>query len=263
MFFALGKIAGFFTHPSNLLVVLAIGSFALTLTPFARLGRIALCASLIAIAVVGWSPLGSLLIHPLEQRFPPWDANRGAPDGIIILGGSIAPDVSNFRGEAALNESAERLTGVAGLARRFPDARIVFTGGNSDIFASERTEAQFAIEVLESFGIPRTRIALEGRSRTTLENAAFTKALVSPKTGERWLLVTSAYHMPRAIGVFRAAGFPVEAYPVDWRTGDDLLQPFDKASDGLKRTDTALHEWAGLFGYWITGKTRELFPAPR
>jgi uncharacterized SAM-binding protein YcdF (DUF218 family) len=105
---------------------------------------------------------------------------------------------------------------------------------------------------------------LEDQSRTTAENAAFSRRLVMPKPGERWLLVTSAYHMPRSIGAFRTAGFPVEAYPVDYRTMGpaDLWIPFDSIATGLRRTDLAVHEWIGLLAYWLTGRSSELFPAP-
>jgi uncharacterized SAM-binding protein YcdF (DUF218 family) len=109
-----------------------------------------------------------------------------------------------------------------------------------------------------------TRLTLEGRSRNTIENAIYSKALAHPKPGERWLLVTSALHMPRAIGTFRRAGFAVEAYPVDYQTNGwgDLLDVFGSASGGLARTDNALHEWIGLIAYRITGKTSELLPGP-
>ena len=105
-------------------------------------------------------------------------------------------------------------------------------------------EAKFALPLLESLGVARDRITLEDHSRNTVENAVYSKAIVQPKPGERWLLVTSAYHMPRAIGVFRKAGFPVEPYPVDWRTRgvEGALHPFATVSDGLRRTDTAVHE---------------------
>jgi uncharacterized SAM-binding protein YcdF (DUF218 family) len=105
---------------------------------------------------------------------------------------------------------------------------------------------------------------MEGRSRTTYENAAFTRPLIHPAPGERWLLVTSAYHMPRAMGVFRAQGLNLEAYPVDWRTRGwaDAKRPFLTLSGGLGRLDTAVHEWVGLIGYRLTGRTQELFPAP-
>ena len=103
------------------------------------------------------------------------------------------------------------------------------------------------------------------RSRTTDENARFTRELVTPRPGERWLLVTSAFHMPRSVGVFRAAGFDVEAYPVDWglRGWSDALLPLETLGHGLRRADLAMHEWSGLAAYWLSGKSRELFPGPR
>jgi uncharacterized SAM-binding protein YcdF (DUF218 family) len=210
MFFALSKILGFFAIPSNLVV--SIGALGLLLLPtrFARAGRALAFASLIVLAILGLSPIGNALIIPLEERFPRWDATRGAPDGIIVLGGAISPDVSSARDEVALNEAAERLTVVAELARRYPDARIVFSGGSGALLYDEGAEAPLALRLLESFGIPRARITLEDRSRNTLENAVLSKAIAQPKPGERWLLVTSAHHLPRAVGVFRKAGFPVE-----------------------------------------------------
>jgi uncharacterized SAM-binding protein YcdF (DUF218 family) len=125
-------------------------------------------------------------------------------------------------------------------------------------------EAGPAAQVLESFGIPRDRVILEDRSRNTVENAVFSKAIAQPKPGERWVLMTSAYHMPRAIGVFRKIGFPIEAYPVDWRTrgAEDMTRPFAVMSEGLQRSDTAVHEWIGLLVYWLTGRSSELFPGP-
>ena len=107
---------------------------------------------------------------------------------------------------------------MAALARSFPQARIVYSGGDASLLGNQPDEAQFALPLLESFGVARARIALERRSRNTYQNAAFSKELVKPKPGERWLLVTSAHHMPRAVGCFRRVGFDVEAYPVDWRT---------------------------------------------
>jgi uncharacterized SAM-binding protein YcdF (DUF218 family) len=105
---------------------------------------------------------------------------------------------------------------------------------------------------------------LERRSRNTYENAEFVKDMVSPKRGERWILVTSAYHMPRSIGIFRKIGFEVEPYPVDWRTaGRSSLPMFSEILIvGLSRVDTACREWMGLAAYWITGKTSEFFPGP-
>src|SRR6516165_6194822 len=263
MFFPLSKILGFFAIPSNLVVSIGILGLLLLPTRFARAGRALAFASLIVLAILGLSPAGNALIIPLEERFPRWDETRGAPDGIIVLGGAISPDVSAARNEVALNEAAERLTAVAELARRYPQARILFSGGSGELIAGD-SESPFALRLLESFGIARDRILLEDRARNTVENALYSKQIVQPKPGERWLLVTSAYHMPRAIGVFRKAGFAVEPYPVDWRTrgSEDELRPFFSVGDGLRRVDTAVREWVGLAVYWLTGRSSELFPGP-
>jgi uncharacterized SAM-binding protein YcdF (DUF218 family) len=264
MFFILAKILGFFAVPSNILVSLGLVGIVLMATRFARAGRRLAVTSVILLALFGLSPLGNAIILPLEERFPPWDAARGAPSGIIVLGGALDTVVSSARGEVALNEAAERMTAIAELARRFPDARIVFTGGSGRIIHDGAPEADLAARLFESFGIAKQRILLEDKSRDTDENARFTRELAQPKPGERWLLVTSAHHMPRSVGVFRAAGFPVEAFPVDYRTRGaiDLLRPFATLGDGLRRSDTASREWVGLLMYRLAGRSEELFPAP-
>lgn len=264
MFFVLSKVLGFFAMPSNLVIVAGIAGALLLRTRFARTGWRLVIGSLILLALLGLSPIGNALIIPLEQRFPRWDASRGAPDGIVVLGGAITPDVSMARGEVALNEAAERMTAVAELAHRYPNARILFSGGSAALVFQEGTEAEFALRLLEALGVAPARIIAEDKSRNTVENAVYSQLLAQPKPGERWLLLTSAYHMPRSIGVFRKAGFAVEAYPVDWRTRGtpDALRPFATMGDGLRRTDTAVREWVGLVVYWFTGRSSELFPAP-
>jgi uncharacterized SAM-binding protein YcdF (DUF218 family) len=263
MFFVLSKTLGFFASPSNLLLSIGLAGIVLMATRWRRFGRRLAATSVILLAVAGLSPLGNWLIMPLEDRFPPWDATRGAPDGIVVLGGAISPELSLARGAPDLNEAAERITAAASLARRYPDARIVYSGGTGRLTGRHGIEADIAADLFETIGLPRGRLMLEGRSRNTVENAEFSRALAAPKAGERWLLVTSAYHVPRAVGVFRQAGFAVEAYPVDWRTSsDDIWLPFDTVSSGLRRTDTAVREWFGLLAYRLSGKTSALFPAP-
>jgi uncharacterized SAM-binding protein YcdF (DUF218 family) len=264
MFFVISKVLGFFAIPSNLVLMVGILGLLLLATRFARAGRRLAFTSLVLLAILGLSPLGNALILPLEDRFPPWNAAAGAPAGIIVLGGAISPDISAARSEVALNESAERLTVAAELALRYPEARVLFSGGSGALIFGEGSEAEFAARVFESFGVSRRRVLLEDRSRNTLENAILSKDLARPQPGQRWLLVTSAYHMPRAIGIFRKAGFDVEPYPVDWRTGGpaDAFLPFGTVGDGLRRTDTAVREWAGLLVYWLMGMSSSLFPAP-
>lgn len=261
--FGLSKILGFFALPSNFLFALALAGILLMATRWRRLGQGLAAGAVLGLAVFGFSPAGNLLIHPLEQRFPAWQSGGPAPDGIVVLGGAVSPDVSQRRGQPALNEAAERMTAVAKLARDYPNAKIAFTGGSGSLF-SEASEAHFVADLFESFGISRDRLVLEDRARNTHENAVFTKRLVDPKPGQRWLLVTSAFHMPRSVGLFRRAGFAVEAYPVDFRTRgrDDLTTPFGSLAAGLARSDAAMHEWAGLLASWLRGHTDALFPAP-
>jgi len=220
-------------------------------------------ASPVLLLACGFLPVGYSLGHVLESRFPVWDPARGPPDGIVVLGSAIDARLSRARGQIVLADSAERATVIAKLARDYPKARIVYASGNGSLFGGP-AEADYIIPLLESFGVPAARVTLERRSRNTFENAAFSKAMAKPKPGERWLLVTSAQHMPRAIGCFRKVGFPVDAYPVDWHTFPRwrFIIP-TSLSRGLKRTDDAVHEWLGLVVYWLTGRTSTLLPGPR
>jgi uncharacterized SAM-binding protein YcdF (DUF218 family) len=267
MSFALSKILGLLVLPSNLLVEVGLVGIVLLLTPFRRLASWLVVSSVVLLAFVGFSPLGHLLILPLEQRFPPWDPSqdtaRGPPAGIVVLGGAIVPEISMARGPAALNEAAERITVTAELAHRYPSARIVFSGGSGSLFDAT-AEAPIAVKEFEALGIAHERITAEEQSRNTIENAVFSRLVAQPKPDERWLLVTSAFHMPRAIAAFRAAGFPVEAYPVDYRTRGpiDATALFASLPAGLTMTDTAMHEWVGLLAYRIAGETSELLPGP-
>jgi uncharacterized SAM-binding protein YcdF (DUF218 family) len=264
MFFVASHVLGFFALPSNCGLSLGLTGLLLMRTRFARFARGLVSASIVLFLAFGLLPFGKLLIVPLEHRFPPWDAAGGAPDGIVVLGGAIEPALGAAHGASELNEAAERITVIAGLARKYPSARILFSGGNGSLLARGGSEAHLAGALFETFGVPASRLLLEDQSRTTAENAAFSLRLAMPKSGERWLLVTSAYHMPRSIGAFRKAGFMVDAYPVDYRTAGpaDLWTPFDSTATGLRRTDIAVREWIGLLAYWLTRRSSELFPAP-
>jgi len=250
--------------PTNFLLLLGLVSAMLLLTRFAPLGRKLLIASVLLLAVCGFSPLGNLTLYPLESRFQPWDPSRGAPDGIIVLGGPIDADLSVAHHAPVVHSAADRIIATAALARRYANARIVFTGGSANLMSTDAREADYAGHIFEGLGVDKARLTMERRSRNTFVNAVFSKELVAPKSGERWLLITSAYHMPRAVGAFRRAGFAVEPYPVDWRVGgaSDVLAFSAFAGEGFGRTDTALREWMGLVAYWLTGKSSELLPGP-
>ena len=276
MFFYLAKALWFVLQPSTLIALLIGYGAILIWTGWARWGRRFVTLGAILLLVVGLSPLGNALILPLEDRFPRADLNQPPPpSGIIILGGAEDRLVGSARHAPTLNEAGERLLEGAILAHRFPDARIAFSGGDagilyksdSELYKSD-SEAEGAAALLTQLGIARDRLILESDARDTYENAVFLKKELAAK-GEldltkRWLLITSAYHMPRSIGAFRQAGFIVEPWPVDYRTrgSADLMRPFDKVSEGLRRVDVATREWVGLIAYWLTGRTDALFPGP-
>ncbi|MCD0415914.1 YdcF family protein [Rubrivivax sp. JA1024] len=263
MFFLLSKVLGFFVHPSNTIALICTVGVVLLLTRWRRAGRALLVAGVVLLLIVGYSPLGNLLMLSLSERFPAWQDTGRAPDGIIVLGGAINSEVSAARNALELDASAERVFAALDLARRYPQARIVYSGGSGNLIQRSAAEAPIAGELLKRFGIAADRVVLEDKSRTTAENAVYTRALVSPKPGELWLLVTSSFHMPRSMIAFRDAGFDVVAYPVDWRTRgpEDMALPFSTLASGLARTDVAVHEWAGLLAYRLGGKTTSLLPS--
>jgi uncharacterized SAM-binding protein YcdF (DUF218 family) len=143
---------------------------------------------------------------------------------------------------------AERIMETVRLSKLYPEAKILYSGGGA--------EAQLGKKVLMRLGIERERIIIEDRSRNTAENARLSKIVAAPKQSEKWLLVTSAYHMPRAMGAFRAVGFPVQADPV----GLPRSKPDDEG--GREQAVLALKEYIALFAYWLSGQSNELFPSP-
>ena len=264
MFFAASKVLGAVFEPITFLVLLGFAGIALSLAGRVRTGdRLAIGAALVFV-IVCFSPLATALLRPLEDRFPQPAVDMPAPAGIVVLGGALDEGLTAARGQPSLSEAAGRLTAGVELARRYPSARLVFTGGPADLAQRDLDEARGVRALWLSLGVPDARMTLESVSRNTYENAVLTKTLVGPKPGETWLLVTSAAHIPRSVGIFRAAGWPVVAYPVDYRTSGTAHDwwPTAKVIDQQRKLDVAVHEWIGLVAYWLTGKTSALFPAP-
>lgn len=266
MFFYLSKPIWFLLQPTSLFIILMVLGLVWCGAGWLKTGRWLLWSGLLGLIAAGVSPLGNWLILPLEERFPrPDPVAVPKPAGIIVLGGVHNPVIGKSRGALALNESAERLVVGVDLARKYPNAKFVFTGGSAAIFSSESTEAESVREILlPALGLPKNRLIVENNSRNTYENAMLTHKLLRPGRQEKWILVTSAYHMPRAVGSFLKAGFDIIPWPVDYRTrgAKDMTLFFAQPSGGMRRVDEAVREWAGLYVYWITGKTNRLFPAP-
>lgn len=264
MFFTLSKLAWAVAAPSTFLTLLAVAGLAL-LPWFRRLGTALTVLGVVGLLVAGLGPLGRMLMVPLENRFPAY-ADDGRPvDGVIVLGGAELPAVTAARGQPSFQEAGERMLAMGELMRRYPQARIVFVGGSSNLVeASPMQEADVVRMALPQIGVDPARVEFERYSRNTAENARLARELVRPQPGQRWLLVTSAFHMPRAVGCFRAAGFPIIPYPVDYRTigRPELFRLFGTVADGLSFVDLATREWMGLVAYSLAGRTSALFPAP-
>ncbi len=264
MFFYLSKIAWFGIQPVGLLFILM---FLTLLTGISRRPRLAVLFSgmaMILLVVFGWTNAGQMMLEPLEDRFARPDPPPAEVTGIIILGGGMDGAVTLARGGYELRQAGDRFVEGAILARRYPQARIVVTGGNGALMIDGEGDAVSAKRLLGALGVADGRMILENKSRNTVENATFTRDLLRPQPGQTWVLVTSAFHMPRSMGLFRKAGFDVVAWPVDYRTPGP--RPFGHAGhssvDSINDATTAIREWIGLAAYRATGRTDEFLPSP-
>lgn len=263
-FFTLSRIFWGLAVPSNFLIFLAVLGLAFVAAGTRRLGIACVVLAVAGQIAAGLTPLPNHIVSPLEERFPPFVPDGRPVDGIILLGGAEVDDVALSRHMPAVNDAGERVIVFAALARQYPEASLVFTGAAQAFGESGATEVAAVGSALRDVGVDLQRVRFETHARNTAENASFTKAMVKPAPGSRWLLVTSAFHMPRAMGCFRAVDFPVVATPVDYRTiGPDALNGgFARASQGQDLTDVGAKEWVGLLVYYLTGRTNALFPAP-
>lgn len=252
----------FFLVPSNILALCAVLGFVL-LAFRLRAGPIVGACSLAAIVVAAFSPLGNMLLTPLEQRFPDGQYPTENVDGIIVLGGSYDTQSHSYLSTIVLEEGTEPLAVMVDLARRYPKAKIIVSGG-SEGPKETLSEAAIAKDYFISLGIAPDRIFTEGQSQTTAENARFTANLLHPMPHSRWVLVTSGYHMPRAVGAFRQAGFDVVAFPAGFRTHGwrGIWKAESTATENLRRIDIGVHEWVGLVAYKLRGYSGDWFPAP-
>ena len=263
MFFVVSKLAAIVITPSDAIAILGLVGVVLLAFGRRRAGTALASAAVLILVVCGWLPVGSALMMPLETRFPvPKLPDRVT--GIVWLGGAVDPLLSSAHGRPEINEAAERLTATVELARRYPEARILLSGGIGRLSTNgSKSEAFWARRLIEGLGVAPGRISVDTTSRNTIQNAENSVRIAKPRPGETWLLVTSAYHMPRSVACFEKVGFDVLPYPVDDRTmRADLWQPTESVSAGLARTDVAVHEWIGLVAYHLA-KGTALFPGPK
>ena len=264
MTFTVSKLFWDLFAPGNFLLLLAVAGLCLRpLRRRRRVGGLLLSAGLGGLVALAVLPLGQWALEPLEARFPMTPVPARV-DGVVVLGGGVDSRTSDAIGRPAMNAAGERMTEMVALARRFPDAKIVFSGGSGLVLRPDLEEARWVETLAGELGVPAGHLLVESDSRNTWENALYTKALVQPRPDETWLLVTSAWHMPRAVGSFRAAGWTVVPWPVDYRSHTDDAQILGiRLRGGLEAFETAAREWLGLTAYHLLGRTDALFPAPR
>jgi len=261
MTFTLSKVLWILVAPGNALLIGLILGLVLLAIGWRRTGRFLTVMAALGLLLAAVLPVGKLL-QPLENRFPAMYEPPDRVDGIVVLGGSISLDVSEKRRQVNFGYG-ERLTAFVTLAQRYPDARLVFTGGSGALSLTEFREADVAKRLFAELGMDTSRIVFERDSRNTHDNAVFSKREVQPKDGETWLLVTSAFHMPRAVGCFRQVGWHVVPYPVDYTTtGEDAFELGFDLAGGLNALNDAVHEYVGLAAYYLMGRTDTLFPGP-
>jgi uncharacterized SAM-binding protein YcdF (DUF218 family) len=254
--FLISSLAWDLVRPSSVLVLALLLGFSLSLTVFRRMGMVVLAGVIVALLAVMILPVGQWAMGSLERQFPP---NRDEPshvDGIIVLGGAVVPSLTETWHMPALTDDAERMTAFAALARRHPEARLVFSGGGGVREPGRLREADVAYQLFEQLGVDVGRMQFERESINTWENAVFSQCQVKPQPDETWLLVTSAFHMPRAISVFQKIGWNVVAWPVGFKS-DPAGEFFWGVNlpKGLHLLDDAIHEWVGTLEYHILGRS--------
>ena len=261
--FALSKIFWWLAQPMRLWLIITCIATLLLFTKYLGLGRLLLTAASVYFIALIFLPIHLWLTRPLEQRFPSPELPESI-DGIIVLGGAVDQFLTEAHGQPSLNAAAERMTEALKLTRQYPNAKLVFSGGTAEVNPrSDFTEADVAEAFFVDLGFEKDKLLFENQSRNTYENAVFSKALIQPKENETWLLITSAFHMPRSVGIFRQQNWKVIPYPVDYRVGHN---PSEQTpiffSEKLTLIDLAAKEWVGLVAYRLLGRSNALFPKP-
>jgi uncharacterized SAM-binding protein YcdF (DUF218 family) len=242
--------------------LLLLGTLLL-MTRWWRTGRVIIVFVAFLFILIGVSPIPIRMAANLEDRFPKPHIVPSNVVGAILLGGSFNRAVSVERGLVSYLITCSRIIEFAQLAHQNPNLRLVFTGGGVPI-SKGQSESALLRKVYQEMGIDTSRILFEDKSKDTIQNAKFSFELVKPQKGETWLLVTSALHMPRAMGLFRKAGWNVLAYPVDYHSkfSDHSLLVNSDLLLGLTAWRYSVREWSGMIKNYLSRQSDELYPHP-
>jgi len=259
--FIVAKFLAFATQPlawAALLLVLALLRMQGKTRANSHRGRGLIFSALFVLLVQGWEPLPDALLRQLETTYPAQQPGASLKNftGVIVLGGALEPSyVLKGNNQPALNSAAERMTMPLSLLRQHPHLRLLFTGGEGELFAHGSSEAERAKLFFDSLGVPPQQVLYESKSRTTFENATLSAVLPGINPSQPWLLLTSASHMPRAMAAFKKAGWNVTPYPVDFQSGEATPWSQYSMAQGARKWKLALHEIFGLWAYQLSGKS--------
>jgi len=261
VFFTLSKLLWLFIKPNNLIVFGLIIIVSLFLFNQSKRAKNYLYIYSTIVLLITLFPIGNWLLYPLEKNFPTEPTLPKTVDGIILLGGSFLTNSSQAWGKPQTNHFADRIHDFIILLNLYPKAKAIFTGGHASINDSFPSEAYYAQQLFERLGIEKNRITYEDKARNTYENALFSKVIAQPKLGEVWVVISTAFHLPRVVGVFCQQGWPVIPYPADFHSNPyQLLSLNFDLMGNLQSLDYAIHEWIGLSAYYFTHKTNAWLP---
>lgn len=260
--FLLSKIFWLVAQPLSLAFLAALAGLLTTAVGFRRAGVALGLVGALVLFVSLFTTTGSYFLQTLEDRFPRPAEPPASLSCIVVLGGAFENEVMAHRGGIEFNQAADRFIETAMLAKRYPQARILVSGGDGSFSGTYDGDAKASEAFFAAFGIDAGRLIREDASRTTFENARNTRELLDANGLSNCALVTSAFHMPRSVGLFRKLGLTVTPWPTDYRTTGtvELGLDFTQPSLNAQLTTTATREWIGLAAYYYGGRTDSLFP---
>jgi uncharacterized SAM-binding protein YcdF (DUF218 family) len=251
--FVLSKLLSAITQPLFWLSVWWLLALVM-LSRFRRFATSMLWGGLVVLGLLGFNALPEALLRSLESRFNVPNVTQGGQyAGVIVLGGATGnPSIYKAHAQVPLGDAAERITAPIALMRKFENFELIFSGGEGRLVPTGTSEAELARAFFAEQGVDMKRVITEASSRTTRENAQRVAALLGERCKQPWLLVTSAWHMPRSMAEFQAVGCNVTAYPVDFRTGEETSWTEYSMASSFMAWQTALHEYLGMFVYGVT-----------
>ena len=251
LYFILSKVIGFFLDPLHIIAGLVCVLGLLILVGIRRYTRWLALLSLAAVGLTGAVPIWNHTLLAMETTYES-PASIDSAAGLIVLGGALSSGfITETHGQVALNSAAERMTTALHLMEAHPEMPLVFSGFSGRFIRSSQSESDLALAFFQTMGADTQRILLENQSRNTLENARYTRELIDFAGNGPWVLVTSAFHMPRAVEIFTDQGIAVIPYPTDFRSQATMPWRWDLA-DGAEQLGIILHEWIGLTVYRLT-----------